>query len=98
MKILAIEKEVPHTTGADFEPHLNAEAAKVWELYQDGTIREIYFHQDITTAVLILECEAVEEAQAVLNTLPLVEAGLITFDILPLVPYPGFARLFAEDN
>jgi len=98
MKILAIEKESPNTASVDFESHLNAEAAKVWELYQKGTIRELYFRADITTAILILECEDIEEAQEVLSTLPLVEAGLITFDIIPLVSYPGFARLFAEDH
>ena len=41
----------------------------------------------------MLECANVEEAQGVLTTLPLVKAGLITFDIIPLRPYPGFARL-----
>jgi hypothetical protein len=27
-----------------------------------------------------------------------VEAGLISFEIIPLAPYPGFARLFAGDD
>jgi hypothetical protein len=26
----------------------------------------------------------------------MVQAGLIAFDLIPLAPYPGFARLFAE--
>ena len=59
-------------------------------------IRELYFRQDRPEAVLILECADVEEAAASLATLPFVEAGLITFEIIPLAPYPGFARLFAE--
>jgi hypothetical protein len=46
--------------------------------------------------VLILECADIEEAREVLNTLPLVKEGLITFDVIPLVPYPGFSRLFAD--
>jgi hypothetical protein len=29
-----------------------------------------------------------------LATLPLVSQGLIDFDLIPLRPYPGFARLF----
>jgi len=32
----------------------------------------------------------------VIDSLPLVAAGLIDFDLVPLKPYPGFARLFAE--
>ena len=26
---------------------------------------------------------------------PLVEQGLIDFEVIPLAPYPGFSRLFA---
>ena len=62
---------------------------------QAGVFRELYFRQDRPEAVLILECADVEEAEGALNSLPLVKAGLITFEIIPLVPYPGFARLFA---
>ena len=33
---------------------------------------------------------------AAVDSLPLVAAGLIDFDLVPLKPYPGFARLFRE--
>jgi muconolactone delta-isomerase len=94
MKILALEREVPGTTATAFTPHLRAEAARVWELQQAGVAREIYFRADRSDAVLILECPDSTEAQRVLATLPLVQAGLITFDVIPLKPYPGLARLF----
>ena len=94
MKILALEQELPGITAEQFGPHLRAEAACVWELYQAGALRELYFRQDRSDAVLMLECADVAEAQAVLSTLPLVKAGLITFELIPLKPYPGFARLF----
>jgi hypothetical protein len=97
MMILAIERDVPGVTGEEFEPHLKEEeAARVWELYQAGLFRELYFRQDQPSAVLVLECADIEEANAVLNTLPLVKAGLIAFDIIQLIPYPGFSRLFAR--
>jgi hypothetical protein len=95
MKILAIEREVPGVTADQFQPHLEAEAEMVWDLYQVGTLREFYFRRDQTTAVLVLEHASVEDAQQVLDTLPLVREGLIAFDVIPLRPYPGFARLFA---
>ncbi len=96
MKILALERELPGVTEAQFRPHLKAEAARAWELYQTGLIRELYFRQDWPGAVLVLECADVEAANDVLNTLPLVKAGLIAFDLIPLKAYPGFSRLFAE--
>jgi hypothetical protein len=96
MKILALEKETPGTTPEQFTPHLKAEAARVWELYQSGQLREIYFRQERKEAVLVLECADAKEAQTLLETLPLVQAGLIGFEVIPLVPYPGFERLFNE--
>jgi muconolactone delta-isomerase len=97
MKILAIEKEVPGVKDADYTPHLKAEAARAWELHQQGIIRELYFRADEPSAILILECPTVEEAQGVLSTLPLVKNKLIDFELIPLAPYPGFARLFGGD-
>jgi len=96
MKILAMEIETEGVKPEQFAPHLKAEARHVWELYQSGTIRELYFRADRSEAVLILECRDVTEAKEKLDSLPLVRAGLIRFEIIPLVPYPGFARLFEE--
>ena len=90
-----MDKVVPGVVAAAFQPHLKAEAARVWELQQSGILREIYFRQDRSDAVLILECADVAEAQRVLATLPLVREKLITFEVIPLKPYPGLARLFA---
>jgi len=95
MKILALEKELPGATAERFQPFLQDEACRVWELTQSGALREIYFRAERSTAVLVLECAGVEEAQGLLAGLPLVAAGLIEFELIPLAPYPGFARLFA---
>ncbi len=95
MKILAIEHELPGATAGQFQAYLQDEALQAWRLYQAGVIRELYFRADQNTAVLVLECKDVAEAEAVLAALPLVKAGLIEFDLIPLMPYPGFSRLFS---
>jgi hypothetical protein len=94
MKILAIEKEIPGAKEEQYTPHLKTEALKVWELYQAEKLREFYFSKD-NSAVLILECSDEKEASEILGSLPLVKEGLIAFDIMPLLPYPGFSRLFS---
>jgi hypothetical protein len=96
MKILALEVEAENTKPEQFTPHLKAEARRVWDLYQSGAIREIYFRADRPEAVLLLECRDRAEAEQTLDSMPLVQAGLIRFEVIPLVPYPGFARLFEE--
>jgi muconolactone delta-isomerase len=74
---------------------LKAESARIWELYQSGLIRELYFRADRSEAVLVLECNDLQQVHEALATLPLVREELITFEIIPLIPYPGFARLFS---
>jgi muconolactone delta-isomerase len=95
MRILAIERPVKGVPEDGFTRDLGvAEARQAWELHQEGTIRELYFRADEHAAVLALECEDVEAARSVLASLPLVAAGLIEFEVLPLRAYPGFERLF----
>lgn len=94
MKFLALERELSNATPQAFQPLLKAEARRVWELQQSGALREVYFNSDQHTAVLVLESSDRETTRQLLASLPLVQAGLITFDLIPLVPYDGFARLF----
>ena len=47
--------------------------------------------------MLALECEDLDSAKAALASLPLVAAGLIEFEVLPLRAYPGFGRLFRAE-
>ncbi|WP_300525191.1 muconolactone Delta-isomerase family protein [Aminiphilus sp.] len=94
MRILALARDVPGTHPEAFAPHLDAEALRAWELHQAGLLREIHFRASRRDAVLLLECADEAEARDALASLPLVKEGLITFEVIPLVPYDGFARLF----
>ena len=98
MKILAIEHENQGIEPGLYAQFRRAEAIRAWELYQSGLIRELYFRQDRSQAVLMLECDSVVDARKVLQSLPLVQAGLIDFELIPLVAYPGFGRLFATEG
>jgi hypothetical protein len=96
MKVLALEHDRPGATSADFSPHLDAEARAVWELIQSGTIRETYYREDRFEAVIILEAPSTDAARQSLAALPLVKRGLIEFEVMGLLPYPGLSRLFKE--
>jgi hypothetical protein len=73
-----------------------AEAARTWELYRVGVIREMSWRIDRDDVVLVLEAEDPAAAEAVLSTLPLVEAGAISFQVVGLRPYDGWQRLFGS--
>jgi muconolactone delta-isomerase len=96
MKILAFEHEIPGAIAEAFGCFEQEEARKAWELHQAGLLRELYFRADQSTAVLVLECDSVEEANKILAEMPFVREGLIAFDLIPLKAYPGFARLFKD--
>jgi len=98
MKLLALEKELQMVNADQSRALLRDEAFRVWELQQSGCVRAIYFRADNHTAVLELECADVEEARQRVSSLPLALAGLSEFEILPLVPYDGFARLFLDKS
>lgn len=92
MKLLAIEKELSEVNWNQENEVLINESYRVYKLFQDGIIREIYFNEN-ENAIIMLECATKEEAQDVLGTLPLVEAGLISFSVMELHPYSGFDRI-----
>lgn len=88
MKILAVDRLLPGATLDKIQPLLKEEAQHAYALYQRGVFRELYFRADHPGAAVILECADVTEARAVLATLPLVKAGLIEFEIIPLAAFP----------
>lgn len=100
MRILALEQDAePRAETAGHQRDAFArlardEAARLWELVQEGIVRETYFRDERSAAVLVLECRDVNDAEMILATLPFVRAGLIRFETIGLRPYPGFARLF----
>jgi hypothetical protein len=96
MKVLALGRDTAPADDPRFAEVRPAEARRAWELYQADVIREIYFRADRPNGVLVLEVPDLAVAREVIDSLPLVAAGLIDFDLVPLKPYPGFARLFAE--
>lgn len=97
MQIIALEQPVPDVRDDAFTAELlREEAEQVWALHQSGAVRQVFFRADRHEAVLFLEMPDPRAARALLQELPLVRAGLITFDLIPLRAYPGFARLFAS--
>ncbi len=101
MEVLALERDAAGAAAlgdAAFTPELlRAEALRVWELTQDGVVRRTWFREDRHAAVLLLEATDLAAARDALATLPLVSAGLIEFELVPLRAYPGLARLWGGE-
>jgi hypothetical protein len=101
MKILAIEKEsdsyrIEGIKWDNIEDVLEQEAQHVFQMYLSDSLREIYFTED-KNAVLILETNDRETAKELLDSLPLVKKGKISFDIMELRPYSGYERIIKNN-
>ena len=94
MKILAFEYKLPGVTAESFSQYANDETLRIWELHQQGIIRELHFRADRNEVVLTLECESMESARLALKTLPSGKQGLSYFELIPLKTYTGFELLF----
>lgn len=94
MQIIALERELQRLPKAAGESILREEARALWALQQEGLVRSAFFRSDRKEAVLIIEAPSAAECEARLGRLPLVQGEYITFELIPLVPYNGFARLF----
>ena len=56
------------------------------KLYLDGKIQQWYSRSDGRGVVFILNATSAANAKALMDTLPLVKANLVTFDYMPLAP------------
>lgn len=96
MKVLALERDLNLNLS---HPDLMAdESRRIYELYKEEKIREIYFAQPGHTAVIIFEVNDIAEARNLIASFPLVMHQVIDFDLMELKPYNGFDRLIQESH
>lgn len=96
MQFLAILRLKPDVNKDQLTPLYKPEAAKAWEMMAAGFLRSVHFIKGPLGAVLMFEAGDEKEVEAHVGQLPLVKAGAVTVEILPLVPYTGSALLFAS--
>ena len=73
--------EVKHTLGA----------------YLDGKIRNFWFQSNRPGVVFIMETEDEDEARRLMDELPLVVAGLMDVDLIPLQPLKPLGMLIGRE-
>jgi muconolactone delta-isomerase len=74
----------------EFAARVEEERAQARALYAEGFIRQIWQRGDVPGACIVVEADSEAHARERLNTLPLYQAGMIEFSLIPLNPYTGF--------
>ncbi len=85
-RILAIGTLSGNRQSDAFRQVMPREVRETVDLYLKGKIDQWYVKQDQSGVVFILDVTSVEEARAMLEALPLGQAGLMHFDLTPLGP------------
>ncbi|ABY21858.1 conserved hypothetical protein [Renibacterium salmoninarum ATCC 33209] len=86
------ERDLVNFSLADFEPYIPGETNTIRRLYGEGKVRNIWLRGDTRGVCFILEAQDAAEAQAIIDALPLAQAKMSSFQLIPLNPYGGFAQ------
>lgn len=96
MKTLVLLELAEGRSPSELDPHAAAENRIVWDLYLRGVVREMHMRQDAVGALLALETADADEARRIADALPMVAAGLLSAQVVPLAPFKPLEALFAK--
>jgi hypothetical protein len=92
-EVIAMTRLKPGVALPDVMKLVPEEVRVATQLYLDGKIDQWYTRGDGKGAVLILRCKTSDEARTVLADLPLVKAGYLDVDYIPVGPFSGLRNL-----
>jgi len=95
-KLLAIDRWTAKGTPTARGPILPFEMRDTARLYLAGKIDQWYFRTDESGVVLILNVIDPNEAHQLLEKLPLGQAGMMEFELIPLGPIKPLSLLLRE--
>jgi len=95
-KLLAIGRFTAKATPSLSKPVLPSEVRETVRLYLNGKIDQWFIQQDQSGVVFIMNLTDPKEAHELLEKLPLGQAGLMEFQIIPLGPISPLRMLLSE--
>jgi hypothetical protein len=97
-KLLAIGSFTAKATPSLSKPVLPSEVRETVRLYLNGKIDQWFIQQDQSGVVFIMNLTDPKEAHELLEKLPLGQAGLMEFQIIPLGPISPLRMLLSEPS
>lgn len=96
--VLAILTSKPGVTREQILSIIPNEVRATVKLYLDGKIREWYSRGDGRGVVFLLDSKNVEDAQALMDSLPLSKEGLMDYEYIPVGPLMPLRALIAQSS
>ena len=92
MKVMAIGTLKP-LTPEQRQMYLPKEVPATLQLYLDGKMEQFWLRENNAGVIFLMSVDSVEEADALLNALPLGRANLLTFELMPIGPLSPLGML-----
>ncbi len=86
-EVMAMASAKPGAAGPEMMKLVPDEVRGVAQLYMDGKIEQWYTRSDGKGQIFFLRCKTVDEAKAIFADLPMVKAGYVVVDYIPVGPY-----------
>ena len=96
-EVMVIMTAKPGVTREEIMKIIPAEVRATVELYLSGTIRHWYSRSDGRGVVLFLDVKTVDEAHAILDTLPLSKEELMDHEYIPVGPLMPLGTLIGGE-
>lgn len=96
-RVLAIGHVTSGTTREKVTPVMQQEVRDTVRLYLSGKIDQWFVRRDQNGVVFLMNVSSVDEARTLLEKLPLGEAKLMEFDLIPLGPLSPLGLLLQEN-
>ncbi|NTA84858.1 hypothetical protein G6L13_30890 [Agrobacterium tumefaciens] len=94
MKIMAIGT-LKALTPEQQQTYMPAEVPATLQLYLDNKIEQFWLRADMAGVIFLMSVDSVAEADALLKALPLGQADLLTFDLMPIGPLAPLGMLIS---
>jgi hypothetical protein len=85
MKVMAIGTLKP-LTEEQRQRYLSAEVRATLQLYLDGKMEQFWLRDKGAGVIFLMSVNSVDEADKLLKALPLGQADLLTFELMPIGP------------
>jgi hypothetical protein len=85
MKVIAIGSLVKTITPEQRQQIMPKEVPATLKHYLDGTVEQFWFREK-AGPIFLMNVESIDQAKAELDTLPLVAANLMTYELMPVTP------------
>src|ERR1700686_1000879 len=85
MKVMAIGTLKP-LSPEQRQRYLPKEVPATLRLYLDGKMEQFWLRDKEEGVIFLMTVDSVDEADRLLKALPLVQDGLLTFDLMPIRP------------